>query len=98
MAMEETVELEAGVFEKTYRPERDFRLKYSMDSRLMEMAGDPEAMDVLRTDLPAAWNLIQSNDAEFMILSLTELQMLFFRGFNPQMVQEGTRRLFTLKA
>ena len=95
---EETVELEAGVFEKTYRPERDFRLKYSMDSRLMEMAGDPEAMDVLRTDLPAAWNLIQSNDAEFMILSLTELQMLFFRGFNPQMVQEGTRRLFTLKA
>jgi len=31
-------------------------------------------------------------------MSLKELQFLFFRGFNPQMVAEGTRRLFDLKA
>ncbi len=31
-------------------------------------------------------------------MSLKELQFLFFRGFYPQMVAEGTRRLFDLKA
>ena len=95
---EETVELTAGVFERTYTPSRDFRLKYSMASRLEEMKEDPEAMAILKEDLPAAWDLIASGDVEFMIMSLQDLQFLFFRGFNPGMVQEGTRRLFTLKA
>ena len=31
-------------------------------------------------------------------MRMQDLQFLFFRGFNPQMVQEGTRRLFELKA
>ena len=95
---EETVELTAGVYEKTYMPGRDYRLKYSMASRLEEMKDDPEAAAILKEDLPAAWSLIESNDIEFLIMSLNDLQYLFFRGFNPQMVQEGTRRLFTLKA
>ena len=94
---EETVELEAGVFEKTYRPDRDFRLKYSMESTLSDMADDPEALEILRADLPAAYELIRTGDVEFMAMPLKEMQFLFFRGFNPQMVQEGTRHLFTLK-
>ena len=95
---DETLELTAGVFEKTYRPGRDYRLKYDMSSRLEEMKNDPEALAVLKEDLPAAYGMIEGNDAEFMTMSLNDLQFLFFRGFNPQMVQEGTRRLFTLKA
>jgi hypothetical protein len=31
-------------------------------------------------------------------MSLNDLRFLFFRGFNPQMVDEGTRRLLKLKA
>jgi hypothetical protein len=62
------------------------------------MKDDPEALAVLKEDLPAAYGMIEGNDAEFMTMSLNDLQFLFFRGFNPQMVQEGTRRLFTLKA
>ena len=94
----ETVELEAGVFEKTYRPEKDYRLKYSMETRLDELRNDPEAVAILREDLPPAIGLLASGDAEFYSMSLKELQFLFFRGFNPQMVQSGTRRLFELKA
>ena len=93
----ETVELEAGVFEKTYRPEKDYRLKYSMDSRLDEIREDPEAVAVLREDLPPAIGLLESGDDEFLGLSLRELQFLFFRGFNPPLVQQGTKRLFELK-
>lgn len=94
----ESVELEAGVFEKTYRPEKDYRLKYSMDSRLDEVLNDPEAIEILREDLPPAIGLIESNDVEFYGMRFAQLQTLFFRGFNPPMVQEGTKRLFALKA
>ena len=93
-----TVELAAGEYEETYRPDTDYRLKYTMDSRLDELRGDPEAVEILKTDLPAAWHLICTGDAEFLSMSLGELQYLFFRGFNPQMVAEGTKRLFELKA
>ena len=94
----ETVELEAGVFEKTYTPEKDYRLKYSMSSRLDEVIGDEEAIAILREDLPPAIGLIESGDVEFYGMRFSELQFLFFRGFNPPMVQEGTKRLFQLKA
>ena len=95
---QETVALQAGVFEKTYRPDKDYRLKYSMASRLDEMRNDPEAMAILKEDLPNAYALLESGDVEFAIMSLEELQYLFFRGFNPQIVAEGTKRLLALKA
>ena len=94
----ETVELEPGVFEKTYTPDRDFRLKYGMNSRLEELANDPEAMQLLREDLPQAAALFHGGDVDFIGLSFEELQFLFFRGLNPQLVQEGTKRIFALKA
>ncbi len=95
---DEKIELTAGVFEKTYRPSRDYRLKYTLESRLDEMKDDPEALALLKADLPAAYEMIQTNDAEFLTMSLNELQFLFFRGFNPHMVQEGAKRLLALKA
>ena len=95
---DEKIELTAGVFEKTYLPDHDYRLKYTLESRLEEMKDDPQAVAVLQEDFPAAYELIQTNDAEFLTMSLRDLQFLFFRGFNPQMVREGVRRLFTLKA
>ncbi len=94
----ETVELEAGVFERTYTPSRDYRLKYSMQSCFGEVIGDEEAIAVLREDLPPAIGLIDSGDVEFYSMRFEELQTLFFRGFNPPMVQQGTKRLFALKA
>ena len=69
-----------------------------MDSRLDEMKEDPEALELLKTDLPGAYGLIRTGDAEFLSMSLNDLRFLFFRGFNPQMVDEGTRRLLELKA
>ena len=94
----ETIELTSGVFEKTWTPEKDYRLKYSMESRLDEVREDPEAIAILREDLPQAIGLIESGDVEFYGMSFAELQTLFFRGFNPPLVQQGTKRLFELKA
>ena len=86
----ETIELTSGVFEKTWTPEKDYRLKYSMESRLDEVREDPEAIAILREDLPQAIGLIESGDVEFYGMSFAELQTLFFRGFNPPLVQQGT--------
>ena len=94
----ETMELAAGIYEKTYRPDRDFRVKYSMSTRLDELKDDPEALELLKTDLPGAYDMILSGNIEFTALTLEELKTMFFRGFNPQMVTEGTKRLFELKA
>ena len=69
-----------------------------MDTRLDELKDDPEALGILQEDLPGAADMIRTADPEFLAMSLNDLQFLFFRGFNPQMVREGVRRLFTLKA
>ena len=94
----ETVALTAGEYEKTYRPDIDFGQRYTMDSRLDEMKDDEEALALLKEDMPPAYEAVLKNDIELMSLPLTELQNLFFFGFNPGMMQAGTRRLFTLRA
>ena len=92
----ETTELEAGAHERTYRPEQDYRLKYSMRTRLEELKDDPEAMAVLEEDLPQAWQIVAGGDVEKGNASFEELQTMFFFGFNPEMIREGTKRLFQL--
>ena len=94
----ETVALTAGEYEKTYRPDIDYGQRYTMDSRLDEMKDDEEALALLQEDMHPAYEAVLKNDTELMSLPFTELQNLFFFGFNPGMMQAGTRRLFTLRA
>ena len=94
----ETVALTAGEYEKTYRPDIDYGQRYTMDSRLDEMKDDREALALLKEDLPQAYEAVRKNDTELMSLPLCELQNLFFFGFDPGMMQAGTRRLFALRA
>ena len=93
----EVTELEAGEYERTYRPEKDYRLKYSMGTRPEELKDDPEAMEILKEDLPRVWQIAAGGDPELASASFGELQTMFFFGFNPEMIQEGTRRLFLLR-
>ncbi len=94
----EEVSLAAGVFEKTYQPNRDYRRLYTMDTRLEELQNDERAMEILKTNLPLAWDMIRSNDPENLSLSLNELQFMFFMGFHPQMVCAAAEKLFLLMA
>ncbi len=94
----EEIELSPGVFERTYQPKRDFRKLYTMDTRLEELRQDERAMEILKADLPIAYGLVQSQDAENLSLSLAELQYMFFMGFNPDMVQKAAEKLLDLEA
>lgn len=94
----EELEMEAGVFEKTYRPKQDYRRLYSMDTRLEELRTDARAMEILKTELPIAYNMALSGDPENLSLSLNEIQFMFFMGFNPQIVCAAAEKLFLLMA
>lgn len=92
-----TVELKAGVYEETYRPNVDYRMRYSMDTRLNQLKDDEEAMAILAEDLPAVVGIIKSNDAESLSMSFADLQFMFFWGFNPEIIQKGCKRVLELK-
>ncbi|MBQ7147910.1 MAG: family 78 glycoside hydrolase catalytic domain [Pseudobutyrivibrio sp.] len=92
------IELTAGVYQETYKPNVDYTKRYSFASRLEEMKDDSEAVEILGQDLPLLAGLIAGGDPETLSMSLEELQFMFFFGLNPQMVQDGTKRLLELKA
>jgi len=91
------MELKPGITELTYQPNRDYRKKYSLNTRLGELVEDDEAMSILKEDFPLAYSFAVSGDAENENLALGELGMMFFLGFNPKMAEEGTRRILEMK-
>ncbi len=93
----EELQLQAGVFEKTYKPVRDYRLMYTMDTRLEEFAEDKRAVEIIKNDLPIAYKLMESKDVESLGLTLNEMQTMFFMGFNPPMVMAAAEKLLALK-
>lgn len=95
---EEEKKLKAGKYVFTYQPNRDYRKRYTMDSRLEEMLGDEEAIKILQEKLPMAAGMLAGGDVESLNLSLNELQYMFFMGFNPPMVQEAAKDLLILES
>lgn len=89
--------LEPGKHVFNYMPKVDYRKKYSMETRLIEMMDDEEAMKILREKLPLAAAKIEGKDVEDLNTSLEELQFMFFLGFNPPMVQETAKDLMLLE-
>lgn len=91
------VDLEPGVTEFTYQPNRDYRKKYSLNTRLGELKEDEAALAILQEDFPLAYGFAVSGDAENENLALGELGMMFFLDFNPKMAEEGTKRILEMK-
>ena len=93
----EITELKAGVHERTYQPDRDYRLKYSLKTRPEDLKGDPEAMALLKEDLPDVWEMVTGGNVELACASFEDLQEMFFFGFTPEKIRRGTERLFRLR-
>lgn len=89
--------LTSGEYDFLYTPEEDFRQIYSSATRLGEVAQDAEVMEILQKELPAAYGMIMSQDKENMNLTFGELSVMFFMGFNPEMVGRATEQIFKLK-
>ena len=81
------VELEPGVWERTYMPDVDFRKKYSADTRLEELAEDDRALAVLKKHLPMAFGMATGDDIEARGLTLNDLSGMGYLGLDPDDVK-----------
>ncbi|MBR1743212.1 MAG: family 78 glycoside hydrolase catalytic domain [Lachnospiraceae bacterium] len=93
----EEVNLSAGVFEKTYQPDRDYRLLYTMDTRLEELMEDENAREILEKELPVAFGIGMSGDEEQKSLSLEEMKYMSFLGFKEEEVLRAAEQILKLK-
>lgn len=91
------VNLMSGSYEFAYQPTKDFRLIYDENTRLAEVAGDEEVLEILKAELPIAYGMIMAHDKENMNLTFGELGDMFFMGFNPEMVARATDKIFQLR-
>ena len=90
-------ELEAGIFDITYEPDSDFRLMFTMESRLSELAASPEAVNILRRELPRAAAMIDSGDMESMNRSLSDLLKLSYMRFTKEEIFKAGNEICKLR-
>ncbi len=81
--------LEAGSFDLTYMPQKDFRRMFTANSRLAEFASSKEAMAILEEKLPMAAASIKAGDIENTNQSLTEMASMPFLGIPKAAVDEA---------
>ncbi len=91
-----TAVLSTGSYDFSYTPAQDYRKIYGPATRLSEVAGDEELMEILKEKLPAAYGMITGGDKEDLNLSFGELSFLFFKGFTPESVAEATDVIYNL--
>lgn len=91
------ITLSAGHYEISYMPSHDYRSIYSPQTRLAELEGDEEVMEILKEKLPVAYGIIVSHDKEMANHTLAELPYLFFLGGTPETVLPVTEKIFALK-
>lgn len=89
--------LTSGSYEFSYMPSKDYRNVYDNDTRLSEVAKDEEVMAILQKELPQAYGMIINHDRENGNLTFRELGLMFFMGFNPEMVAHATEQIFKMK-
>lgn len=90
--------LEAGTTDLTYRPsDRNYLCRYGWNSLLKEIGEDSEAMEILKEELPVAYEMALSNDVENLGTSMEEMKYMGFFGLFPENVERAAEKLFKLE-
>ena len=84
----EEFEIYAGVYEKSYFPNKDYRYVYDGSSRLEDLADNDEALEIIKEKLPNAYDIIIGGTLEDKNTTLDELKFQGFRGFEYNKVEE----------
>lgn len=86
-------ELEAGSYDYLYRPTRDLLHRYSMETRLGELAKDPRAVRILEKRLPQAARLIEDHNPENLSLTMRSLSDWIYLGCGREETEEAMREI-----
>ena len=82
-------QLFAGCYDFSYQPDQDFRKIYDENTRLSQIAKDSEVLDILKEDLPAAYQMVMSRNPEHM--------ELFFMGITPEAADKAIKKISSLE-
>lgn len=83
----EVINMEAGKFELTYKPERDYRTIFGENTKIGDFAENEEVLEIFKDRLPIAYGMIMGRNDEDLSRTLGELKYMFFMGFVPEVVE-----------
>lgn len=92
----EEIRLNSGVFERSYRPNTDYRKLYDWDTILEDYLKDPRAVAILQQELPVAIERTARGDIEERSRSLNDVKRMPWFGYVPSAVDKAAERLFEL--
>jgi alpha-L-rhamnosidase len=93
----EEFELTAGSYDFVYIPGQDFRRIYSEETLLQDIAGDPEAIQILKDTIPHAVWMVTGDDIENRIKKLKELRYMTYAGIDSEKAEQAIKKLLDLK-
>ena len=94
---QEPFRVKSGLFEQTYRPQRDLLAKYSGDTLLQELSADPAAMGIVASKAPQLTGIIASGDKELGATPLSQLMFMPQLGLASDVVARLIDELGKLK-
>lgn len=86
---ESTISLQAGAYDFTYMPEKDFRKPYGKETTLSRLAKDEKAMAILGRYTPALAGIAASGDLEMGEKTLEQLSHMGFLPFDPEQLEQA---------
>lgn len=93
----EELTLEAGIYDFTYLPSRDYNVIFNPNSKLEQMIEHEEARKILQEKLPQTSAFIDANDKEYTTMTLEELKSITFMGFEPEVVQAVAEEIYKIR-
>ena len=87
--------VDAGSYDYRYMPVQDFRVLYTMDTRLSALADDDRAKAILMEEAPALFGSLVDNN-EFASQTFQQLTQAFFLGMNQEKIEKLVGRLSQL--
>lgn len=88
--------LSAGSYDYEYMPTQDYRVLYSMDTRLSALADDSRAQEILGQELPQLLGILKEDNREFTTQTFRELGFAFFLNLTPDKVAKAVQKLSAL--
>ena len=83
----------SGNYDYQYSPTQDYRIRYTLDTRLSMLAEDEAAQAVLGEELPQLLGILKENNLEFTTQTFRELSHAFYLGLSPERIAHLISRL-----
>lgn len=92
----DAVELEAGIYDYHYMPEKDFRKRYDENTPIAWLGEDERAAGILFAEVPPIGGMAKGKDPEFGYDGLADFRNLSFLPFEKKKLEEAVKKISEL--